>query len=183
MNPEGKTPYRRLTFPWMEDAATPGFIGLATAAEPLLVTLVGRFVWEFHDLLIANQVLSEALMRRDVQVEEITREHSMLSDCLQSSKNETEHEKVELGMARLRETIGAEDAMVRQIQRTSERSVLVNAWILAESAMSESYLVLHHSLKSNPPRSDHFRWQDFHVHYARHGIVLEELSCYLQANQ
>jgi hypothetical protein len=164
-----------LTFPWTDQTAPVNSVGMAHVSSSDLSAVASRIHWEFHDLVIAYDMLRQTLVERDRSIQDRV-------DKVRERENTPADEIQELIEARFREEVSAEDMMIAQISRTSARSIVVNSWILVESTMGEAYSILSHALSGTAPSSTSYRWDQFSSQFNATGISLANLSGFENAN-
>lgn len=164
-----------LSFPWSDSNAPDDYVAMAFTTSPELSVTASRIHWEFHDLVVAYDMLRQTLIGRDRLIQERMDEPKEREDTVADELNE-------LMEARFRETLRAENMMMAQISRTSTRSIIVNSWILVESTMGEAYSAFSSALNGASPNPTSFRWEQFLSQFGAIGISLTDLSGYENAN-
>lgn len=164
-----------VTFPGHDANAPDNSVAMAWVTSPELVVIASRMHWEFHDLVVAYNMLRQTLVERDRSIQERV-------DAAKRRDDTGSDEINELMEIRFRETVQAEDMMIAQISRTSSRSIIVNSWILVESTMGEAHSVVSRFLSGAAPNSTGFRWDQFLFQFNEIGIKLTDLSGYENAN-
>ncbi|WP_386167907.1 hypothetical protein [Sulfitobacter pontiacus] len=164
-----------LSFPWNYKTSQENSVAMAFVSSSELLAIASRIHWEFHDLVIAYDMLRQTLIERDrsiqVRVDEMKKNSDNTCDEIQGVMK-----------ARFLEDIRAEDMMLAQINRTSVRSIVVNSWILVESTLGEAYSVLLQEISETSTNSKSYRWDQLSFQFSEAGISLTNLSGFENAN-
>ncbi len=164
-----------LSFPWNDQTSPEDSVAMAFVSSPELSLIGSRIHWEFHDLVIAYDMLRQTLVERDSAIQDRV-------DEVRKRVDTTYDEMQEIMKARFRESVRAENMMMAQIGRTSTRSIVVNSWILVESTMGEAYSVLLQAMSRNSTNFKSYRWEQFLSQFSDAGISLTNLSGFENAN-
>lgn len=162
-----------MVYPWLDDGAPSNLPAIAITTSEDLAAISTRVHWEFHDLVVAHNMIRSTLIKRSEAIQE--KEKNSVKIVL--SGDETE----EFNRVKYLDRIRNEDLMAEQIMKTSARSVIINSWMLAERAMGESLSILNKEKKGISKEKADYAWPEFLAKFKAFGINLEALPGYENA--
>lgn len=165
----------KVIYPWFDKNAPSDLPALPLVTSQDLLTVAMRIYWEFHDLVIAYDMLRQTLIDRNKEIEKSVEKQKSLAIP-------DDDEILQIGRSRFFEIIHAEDLMMAEIARTSARSIIINSWILVERALGESFSSLHNLNNGSIPKSKSYRWDEFKKKFGAFGIILEKTPGFDDAN-